>query len=118
MEKIDIQGLKAKYKANQLKGLKAIAWETLSYIHLETARDLVKEGMNWGLQSAEIKKAEDRLNEVWRLCLKGELALDDFKAVNQQWGDSIRAANAKNQESEKTRVIVFSDNLNLKEGVI
>ena len=70
-----------------------IKWDTLSKIHLETARGLAAENMNLRLQTPEIQKTEDTLNTIWQACLKGEKALDAFKDINLQWAGAIRRVN-------------------------
>ena len=96
MEKIDIESLKERYKADKLR---AITWDTLSQNHLETARSLAKEGMNFRLQSREITEAEDALNRIRLACLKGGAALDDFRAVNEKWSGAIKAVNEKSKKT-------------------
>ena len=93
MEKVNIQGLKDKYK-----GLRLITWDTLSTIHLQTARVLAKEGLNLRLQTPEIKATEDKLNEIWLVCLKGTATLDDFKDINRQWAEVIRQADSRSKK--------------------
>jgi len=70
----------------------SIKWNTLSSIHLQTARELAEAGQNLRLYSQEIAAIENRLNETWLDCLHGEATLDDFNAINQLWANAIRAA--------------------------
>jgi hypothetical protein len=72
-----------------------IKWDTLSAIHLTTARSIAAEGVNFRLSTPAITQAEDALNNTWRLCLKGQATLDDFKSINQIWADAVKAANEK-----------------------
>lgn len=76
----------------KIKGA-GISWDTLSHIHLDFARRLAAEGVNFGLSTPVITEVENRLNEIWRDCLHGKATLRDFEAINRQWADSIRAAN-------------------------
>lgn len=91
MQKIDIKTLSGKYE-----GAKAnIRWDTLSRIHLQTARQLAAEKVNFRLSSPEIVGIENSLNETWHSCLKGQATLDDFRAINEKWAETVRAVNEK-----------------------
>lgn len=72
-----------------------IRWDTLSHIHLQTARSLSADGVNFRLSTPAITEAEDALNEVWLACLKGRASIDDFKEINRLWADAVRATSEK-----------------------
>lgn len=84
--------LMEKYQ-RKVKEPEAIRWDTLSHIHLQTARQLATEGQNLRLQTPEIAGIENSLNETWHACLKGQASIDDFKAINEKWAVAIRTAN-------------------------
>lgn len=67
--------LMEKYQ-RKVKEPEAIRWDTLSHIHLSTARGLV--GVDFRVTSPAITQAEAELNKVWLDCLHGRATVDDF----------------------------------------
>lgn len=90
MQNIDIRTLSGKYEEKQKKA--NIRWDTLSHIHLQTARQLAGEGISFKTASPAITGAERELNRIWLACLHGEAIIDDFKAINEKWAVAIRKA--------------------------
>lgn len=84
---------RGKIKAISLK------WDALSHIHLQVARSLAADKIDFRLSSREIAEAENSLNEIWHTCLKGQASLDDFQAINEKWAGAVRAANKKSKRT-------------------
>lgn len=84
--------IKALLKKGKIKGA-CIKWDSLSKVHLDTARSLATEGVNFRLSTPAITQAEDALNQTWLNCLRGRATLTDFEAINQKWAFAVRTAN-------------------------
>lgn len=44
------------------------------------------------MDKPEVRKSEDKLNDVWQECMVGKASLEDFKADLKQWEAIVKAA--------------------------